>query len=251
MRSRLSRWPPALRILLGQLAAFGLLLAWARLGGGRLSPPGWVAAQALLALGAGFALGLPWPWALLNLAVSVGLDGALRGNWPLWVAPAVLAGLLVLFGGGLSTRVPLYHSSRDAWARVADLVPEGTPLRVVDLGAGFGGLLAYLARVRPEANLEGVEASPLTWAVAALRCLPCPQIHLRFGSLWKVSLTEVDVAFAFLSPVPMPDLWVKVRREMRPGTLFISHSFAVPGVKPDREIPVKGRRDAKLYVYFL
>ena len=60
-----------------------------------------------------------------------------------------------------------------------------------------------------------------------------------------------DVVYAFLSPVPMPALWSKVCREMRPGSRFISHSFEVPGETPQRTIPVAGREGARLLVWDL
>ena len=96
-----------------------------------------------------------------------------------------------------------------------------------------------------------MEASPLTWLVAWLRCLPHKNARIRLGSLWRTDLAEFDVAYAFLSPVPMPALWAKVRREMRPGSRFISHSFEVPGAAPHRVIPVEGRHGARLLVFDL
>jgi hypothetical protein len=49
----------------------------------------------------------------------------------------------------------------------------------------------------------------------------------------------------------MPALWAKARREMRPGTRFISHSFDVPGATPHRVVPVEGREGARLLVFEL
>jgi hypothetical protein len=44
----------------------------------------------------------------------------------------------------------------------------------------------------------------------------------------------------------MPKLWEKVRREMRPGSLFLSHTFAVPGQPETWILPLEGRKDACL-----
>jgi hypothetical protein len=57
------------------------------------------------------------------------------------------------------------------------------------------------------------------------------------------------MVYAFLSPEPMSALWAKANKEMKPGRRFISHSFAVPGVPPDRELPVAGRSGARLLVW--
>ena len=73
----------------------------------------------------------------------------------------------------------------------------------------------------------------------------------RWGSLWKTSLTDMDVVYAFLSPVPMAELWEKARAEMRPGSLFVSNSFAVPDVVPSEVIAVDDARQTQLYCYRL
>lgn len=196
-------------------------------------------------LGSRFGLGLGWR--LFQAFLPLAMVWQLERSFPGWVFASALVLMLLVFGGGLRTRVPLYHSNRAAWAALLELLPEG-PITFVDLGAGLGGPLAYLARRRPEARIRGVEASPLTWLGAWLRCLPTGA-RVRLGSLWTEPLEEVDVAFAFLSPAPMADLWEKVCREMRPGTLFISHTFEIPGVEPFEVRALPGRPGACLRLY--
>jgi hypothetical protein len=48
----------------------------------------------------------------------------------------------------------------------------------------------------------------------------------------------------------MEALWAKVEREARPGTLFVSCSFAVPGVEPHQLVPLE-RSGRVLYVWRL
>lgn len=237
--------PPILLALLAQGLAFGATLALARSGGFALPALGWLGVDATLAALAGAALGLPRWWIPLNFALPWLLEGAQGLPLPGW---AYLMGLLLLalvFGGGLLTRVPLYHANAAAWRALAEAVPAGAT-SLVDLGCGLGGPLAHLARTRPELRLVGVEASPLTWLLARLRCRRFPQVEVRLGSFWKVPLADFDVAYAFLSPEPMPALWEKVRREMRPGTRFLSHTFAVPDRPEDWNRPLPGREGACL-----
>ena len=66
--------------------------------------------------------------------------------------------------------------------------------------------------------------------------------------LWQCDLAAHDIVYAFLSPVPMAALWRKAVAEMRPGTLFVSNTFAVPGVAPDEIVEGAGGRRA-LYVW--
>lgn len=204
-------------------------------------------AQGAFATFLGSRWGLGVGWRLFQALLPLALAWQLERDMPGWIFGMGLLLLLLVFGGGLRTRAPLYHSNRAAWAELEALLPAGRPT-FVDLGAGLGGAMAYLARRRPEACIRGVEASPLTWLGAWLRCLPTPA-RVRLGSLWAEDLSGVDVAFAFLSPAPMADVWDKVQREMRPGTLFISHTFEVPGVTPFEVRPLPGRPGACLRLY--
>lgn len=246
----LRRLPPVLRALLAQALAFLVLVALARLG---LRFPGmvWVLLQAVLAVFLARWLDLNPRWIFMQAV----LPFLVRTLWgvpvPPWIYLALFLTLALVFGGGLLSRVPLYHASRDAWEHLEGLLPDRPGLRFVDLGCGFGGPVAHLARVRPDAICVGVEASPFTWLVAWLRCLPQPNAHIHLGSLWRMDLATFDVVYAFLSPVPMPALWAKARREMKPGSRFISHSFEVPGEMPQSVLPVKGREGARLLVWDL
>jgi len=244
-------WSPILRAVLAQAAAYALLLAVARAG---LLPVALLGVPVLLLMGilaaaAGRGLGLGPSWVPGLLAFPLVLDWLLRHPGPHWVWPAALAALLLVYGGGIFTRVPLYNSNRAAWKALLSLCPP-TLVRFVDLGAGLGGPLAYLAKARPDGFFLGVEASPLTFALAWLRTLPARgNCKVHWGSLWNQDLSGFEVVYAFLSPAPMPELWAKAEREMRPGTLFVSNTFAVPGRDPDERIPLPGRSDACLLVY--
>jgi len=47
----------------------------------------------------------------------------------------------------------------------------------------------------------------------------------------------------------MPEVSEKVKREMRPGTLFISSSFPVPNWSPESIKRIKDRRKTLLFCY--
>ena len=248
--SILRRLPPVLRALLAQALAFAALVALARVGL-RFTPLLWVLLQAVLAVFLSRGLDLSLRWVFMQAALPFLVRALWGAPIPAWIYLALFLALALIFGGGLLTRVPLYHASGDAWEKLEALLPDRLDPRFVDLGCGFGGPVAHLARRHPEGVFVGVEASPLTWLVAWLRCLPRRNAHIRLGSLWRVDLAAFDVAYAFLSPVPMPALWAKARREMRPGARLVSHSFEVPGETPHRVIPVKGRDGARLLVWDL
>ena len=244
-------WSPILRAFLALAAAFLLLAGVGRAG---LMPHSFSATVLVLLMGIlaaaiGRGLGLSQSWVPGLLALPWVLDWLLRHPAPGWVWPAALAGLLLVFGGGILTRVPLYNSNRAAWEALLLLLPPG-PARFADLGAGLGGPLAFLARERPGDRFTGIEASPLTCLLAWLRTRPArDRCTVHWGSLWSLDLGGFDVVYAFLSPAPMPELWAKAEREMRPGSLLVSNTFGVPGREPERRIPLAGRKDACLLVW--
>lgn len=246
----LARWPRVVRALLAHLVAFALLAQLPRLGL-RLGPWQWAGLQGALAALLGAGLRLPPWWIPLQVLLPFLLVLRLAWAYPAWVDLLLLGILALVYGGGLVTRVPLYNASRDAWTKLESLLPARPGLRFIDLGCGLGGPIAHLASARPGATFRGVEASPLPWLVAWLRNLGRPGVQIRLGSLWEQDLSSFDVVYAFLSPEPMAALWAKASKEMKPGSLLVSHSFAVPGVPPNRELPVQGRQGARLLVWEL
>jgi len=250
--SKVAQWPVLVRMLVAQVASFGLLLVLSLLIPGFMRPPLWVwpLLQGLMAVTYSRRWAVGGGWLLFQFLLPWAFFWQLGAQVPGWLYPALILGLFLVFGGGLFTRVPLYHSNRAAWKALADLVPEGEGVSVVDLGAGFGGPLAHLARHRPRAQMVGVEASPLVWLVAWVRTWPVrSNCRIRLGSLWNVDLIDFNVVYAFLSPVPMPELWGKALAEMKPGAMLVSNTFPVPGVEPERVLPLTGRVDACLWVY--
>ena len=244
--------PPVVRALGAQALVFLALLSLSRLFPPLRALPAWVW---LLAQGGGAAaLGLfwglgPW-WRAFQLLLPFALSWQAMHQVSPWFYPAALALLFLVYGGGLLTRVPLYNSNRAAWEALLALLPEGEPLRMVDLGAGLGGPLRFLAERRPEARFLGVEASPLVWLLAWLRTRPVrANCTMRLGSLWKEDLGAFEVVYAFLSPAPMPELGRKALAEMAPGSLLLSHTFPIPELRPERSIPLPGRPGACLLVY--
>ena len=237
------RLPPALVALLAQLP--GLALAVVLLTSGAPLP---LPALAMLVGVVAAALAIHWRlpswWRLINLTfvplLWLGLAADLDSRW-------FLAGFLALALtslGAVRTRVPLYLSSAAAARDLARRLPGNG--RLMDLGCGLGGPLAGVRRARPDARLEGVEAAPLNWLIARVRLWR--RADIRLGSLWDADLSGCDVVYAYLSPAPMARLWQKAEAEMKPGSLFISNSFAVPGLAFDEVIELDDLSRSRLLI---
>ncbi len=238
--------PPALAALLVQ--AVCVPLAWMMAALVPALP--WSVQAGLLAAAASFALTLaPW-WIAINALFVPTLELAQAATLPtaFWLCGFVL--LALVFWGVARTRVPLFLSSDAAAQALAALLGAASAQRFADLGCGDGRLLSRLLRLQPALKGFGIEYAPLPWLVARLRFFaggtPC---HIACGSLWNLHLGGFDAVYAYLSPVPMAALWEKAGREMAAGSLFISNSFAVPGVSAEREIDLDDGWGGVLYVY--
>lgn len=243
---------PGLKALLVQLAA---AMLWLMLGapllelaGVFLSPLSHALCMGGAAAALGWILRLPGWWLPINFLFVPGLVAmhslALA---PYWYFAAFML-LLLVYWSVAGTRVPLYLSSRQAWQAVAERLPPSAV--VADLGSGLGGLLRYLSQQRPDGRYVGMEIAPLPYLLSWLRMrLSTACCEVRWGSLWQVDLQPFDVVYAYLSPVPMSDLWHKIQHEMRPGTLFISNTFQIPDVEPDEIVPLDDLHQSRLYIY--
>jgi len=189
----------------------------------------------------------PW-WVPIHLVflplVVVVRQAEIAPGW--FLAGFVL--LFLVFWRTDKSRVPLYLSNAQTAAALARLLPRA-PCRVLDVGCGDGGLLRRLAQARPDCEFVGIEHAPLPWLLARLRCLGLPNARVRHGDFWREPLAGYDLVYAFLSPAPMPRLWIKASGEMGADARLVSNSFAVPDVEADQVIEVRDRRATRLYLY--
>ena len=245
---------PILRALAAQLLAAALLagLAWLSVTAFHFKPPLLAAAlaQGILAAAIGHRLGLQRWWWIINFSFVPALILILALNVPPWACLAGFGLLLLLNWNSLSGGVPLYLTGDATVEKLAELLQtRGEHFRYIDLGSGLGATLLPLSRRFPKAQFEGVETAPLVFALSWLRCLFRPNCRVRYQNLWRVHLAPYDIAYCFLSPVPMPGLWEKARAEMRPGALFISNTFEIPGQPPKQTVEMNDWRASKIHVW--
>lgn len=244
---RADGYAPALHAGLIQAAAAGLASAlW--IAGVDLSVGQWAVLQAAVAVRIATLAGAACWWLPLHLGFAPSVVAA--SAWqlpPLWWGGAFLA-LLAVYGSTYRTRVPLFLSAPAVHAALARLLPVGRPVRFIDLGCGLGGAITALKARCPHAEFEGVELAPLPYLISRLRAARAG-CRVERRDLMAIELAPYDVVYAFLSPDPMPALWAKAKREMRPGSLFVSLAFPVPGVAPERVVHVSEQSRHTLYVW--
>lgn len=205
---------------------------------------GWQASVAVAALLQGLVaalltrwrgLAVWWVWIQFLFPPALLVAHALR--LPPSVFLAAFLFFLALYWSAFRTQVPYYPSRREVWRVVAGLLPQGRPLRIADIGSGFGGLVLDLAARRPDCAVVGIELAPLPWLVSALRAkVGGGAACFVRGDYERLDLGGFDVVFAYLSPAAMPALWAKAKAEMLPGSLLLSYEFGIPGVPADMDI---------------
>ncbi|MHB1099717.1 MAG: class I SAM-dependent methyltransferase [Burkholderiales bacterium] len=232
---------PALRALLSQAAAFLLVAAVLSpaLDRMNLSPP-----LLFLALVQGFLASIPflrrerW-WIPIQLFFPIMVLVALSLRIaPYWFLMGFLL-LGIIYWNTFRTRVPLYLTGKEVAMELLGRLPEGS-FEFADLGSGLGGLLAMLAEEKPCGKFFGVEVAPLPFLIGKARCMTLPNCRMAWGGYERIDLSRFDFVYAFLSPVPMPGLFEKAEREMKPGSVLISNSFGVPGGEADETVIVGG-----------
>lgn len=241
---------PPRNALLAQLLGAALVagLAWLFFPALLDRPLALAAAQGLAAALVSLLLRGPAWWLPIHLGFMPLAVLALGLGLPSWVWLAGFLAMLMTFWRTDRSRVPLYLTNAMASEALAALLPA-TPVAVVDLGCGDGGLLRRLARARPDCRFVGFEHAPLPWACARLRCRGLPNVEIRFGDFWSHPLGGYALVYAFLSPVPMHRLWIKAKSEMRADALLVSNSFAVPDIPPESTVEVADARQTRFYCY--
>jgi hypothetical protein len=215
-------------------------------------PTTWLANSVLagaIALALSVALRLPWWWRVIHTlflpASLLALSADIPSQWYLWS----FIFLLLVFRSAAIGKVPLYFSGRRTTRALSALLRNRRDIKFIDLGAGIGSVTHYLARTLPDSEITGVENSLIPWLIGRLRDLGAANHHWTFGNFWQIPLGSYNVVYAFLSPAPMARLWEKARKEMHPGSLFVSNSFRCPGTEPTFVIEIGGWRKTELYCY--
>ncbi|MDF1609503.1 hypothetical protein PZ897_15055 [Hoeflea sp. YIM 152468] len=193
-------------------------------------------------------LGLPVWWVWIGLLFPVAVWLALNaGDLPAWPFGVGFVILYLVFANTARERVPLYLTNRPTTQALVSLMQQRHAERFTDLGSGLGGVVRSLAGGGGRAR--GVESAPMVWLLSAILSKIQRRGQILRQDIWVTDLSREDIVYAFLSPEPMPALYAKATREMKPGSLLVCNSFAVPGIVPDETWELSDRRKTRLYLY--
>jgi hypothetical protein len=209
---------------------------------------GFLLLQVGLAVLLSWLMGLPRWWLWVQAILPMGLYWGATQTFvdPLWFASLALL-LMLVFSAVLKDRVPLYLTNTTTHQALVELVQTYQVRSVLDLGSGLGGVVRALARAGIDA--KGVEYSPMLALVSNRWCQWLGQGAVSQGDMWQTDLSQVDMVYVFLSPVPMTRLWQKACAEMKSGALLVSNSFAIEGVEPLEVWELSDGRQTQLLIY--
>ncbi len=248
------RWSARVPLLQAALAQVGAVLVVGvmvlGLGPARFDVLTLALVQGVIAASLGRCIGMDWWWVPIHALFVPGLLWTQEFGLPPSYALGAFFLLASLYWTVSRTRVPLFLSSRDATLAVAELLPRDRRFSFLDMGCGLGGVLSSLQRARPHGQYHGIESAPLPFLVSRLRAMTdVGRRCITWGDYDELDLGRYDVVYAYLSPAAMSEVWRKAKSEMRSGSLFISNSFAVPGVPPELTIPTSGQDGSKLLLW--
>jgi len=141
--------------------------------------------------------------------------------------------------------MPSSRKLRDAVVAALSDLPADS--RVVDVGAGWGGLVRRITRERPDLAVEGLEHSPVPFVVARLRLGRRAPVRFRD---FRTCIPEDDTCYvAYLSPGGMRGLRTLFEQRLPRRVRLVSAVFAVRGWTPQRSIRVPDMHRNRVFVY--
>lgn len=256
MLSLLKKLPPSIIALLLQSASVVFMLLMVNVIERHDSPLLFAVFCGLLAAMFSYFAGLAKWWLVIQLLFAPALVLMLAVELPPTLFLGAFLVLLLVYWNTFRTQVPLYLSSNKVWHALEHLLPVAkadSGFTFIDLGSGLGGVLTHLASVRPDGRYIGVEAAPLPvfWSWLRIWLGGHRNCRVKWGSLWDCDLSQYDVVFAYLSPLPMEKLWNKARAEMRSGTIFISSTFTVLDQTHHEIVQVDDLHHSTLFIWHM
>lgn len=145
---------------------------------------------------------------------------------------------------------PTITSPRQKRCLLASL-PEDVKGNVFDLGSGWGTLAISLARRLPGCQVIGYENSPVPYffSKGLQLLLRFPNLQFSKQDILRVPLHEASLIVCYLYPGAMKKLKPKFEEELRPGTVVITNTFAVPGWNPVNTFFTEDVYRSKIYLY--
>ena len=130
-------------------------------------------------------------------------------------------------------------------------VSDNGPVRIYELGSGWGNVLVALARRYPQHIIVGYELSFVPWLVSIVwvKLLRLNNVRVHRQDFFKADFSPAKLVLCYLYPQGMVKLQAKLTEEAGSLNYLISHHFALPHLKPIKTIRLKDVYQTPIYLY--
>lgn len=121
----------------------------------------------------------------------------------------------------------------------------------IEAGAGWGTLLFPASKTLPHCSFMAFENSPIPYLFITIKkaYLKSRNIEVSRVNFYKASFNGADLVLCYLFPGGMEKLKPLLEKELAPGAIVISNTFAVKGWKPEYVIRVNDIYRTPVYFY--
>ncbi len=130
--------------------------------------------------------------------------------------------------------------------------PRKTSYHIIDLGSGRGELTRMIARALPDAHVTGIEMArgPFRQSVFLQKLFGPRNLAYQCLDFLTFDCSSTDAIVFFLTPILAQKAGEKLVKELKPGSLIVSHTFPLLGMwKPIEIIDYRTPFKEKIFVY--
>jgi SAM-dependent methyltransferase len=124
-------------------------------------------------------------------------------------------------------------------------IPEAVNLskdkKIIDIGSGTGTFITFMGK--QGYSVDGIDINPFLVFLSRVRV----KFHridskVYYGNILNKDLSSYDVVYSYLLPDLMNKMLVKMKNEMKPGSIIISNTFSFKEIEP-----IKKYKKIKIY----
>ncbi len=149
--------------------------------------------------------------------------------------------LLLLFfvylvGTGVFS-APYYPTSSKKFNKAFADLKQHLPKKgkFIDLGSGDGKMVLWASKNGYAA--EGIEINPFYSIVSRIKIIfSRHKGKIINKNFYNHNFNDYDIVYMYLFPTVMGKLKNKLFSEMKPGSVIVSNTFTIPGVKEDEKV---------------
>lgn len=154
--------------------------------------------------------------------------------------------------------VPTLATSMAGRAKIAEILKAeavaqtGKPYTIIDLGSGRGELTRSIARAVPQAKVIGIEMAKIPYwqSVLLQRIFGTENLSYLCLDFFPFDCSNVDAVVFYLSGPFARRVGEKLWKELKPGSLVISHTFALEAPwQPAEVLNFRSPFKETIYVY--